>query len=269
MKEPAVVFIAIVVAFLAVSACVSDSAGPAPAAGTPVSPEEKPQYVIGVDGDYMPFTYHGCCGDLTGFDIKAARWIAERKGFNPKFVEVPWDEAIPSLRAGTIDMIYSGLTVTEEREKEVDFTRSYYTVNQSVGTRPGSAITMQDLYAGRLRIGAQAGSSGAAWVEEHLVRPGTMPAASLVLFPDLRTLTENLANGTIDASVFDAPPHERALAGRSLDIIGEIPTMEHYAVAVRKTDPELRAMMDDGLMQLMADPYWQQLLEEYNLTRDF
>jgi ABC-type amino acid transport substrate-binding protein len=45
--------------------------------------------------------------------------------------------------------------------------------------------------------------------------------------------------------------------------------MEHYAVAVRKTEPQLQAMMDDGLGQLMEDPYWQQLVQKYGLASEF
>jgi polar amino acid transport system substrate-binding protein len=268
MKEPVIVFIAIFVAVLAATGCLSAPANPAPAATTPAPQEGRPHYVIGVDSDYPPFTYRDSAGNLTGFDIEAARWIADRQGFDAEFVAVPWDRIIPELKAGTIDMIYSGMTVSQERQEGVDFTRSYYTVNQSVAIRPGSNFTMQDLYAGRLRIGAQAGTTGAAWVEENLVQSEKMPAANLVLHPDLSALTESLANGTIDASVYDAPPQERATAGKFLTIIGEIPTKEQYAVAVRKTDPQLLAVMDDGLGQLMEDPYWQQLLEKYGLVSE-
>ena len=268
MKKTAVIFIVIIIAFMAASGCVSAPTGPAPAVITPVPHDERPQYVIGFDSDYPPFTYIDSAGNLTGFDIEAARWIADRQGFDAEFVAVPWDRIIPALNAGTIDMIYSGLTVTPEREKDVNFTISYYTVNLSVAIRQGSGITMQDLYTGRLRTGTQAGSSGAVWAEENLVRSGKMPAENLVLYPDLSTLTGNLLNETIDASVFDAPPQERATAGTSLTIIGTIPTNDKYAVAVRKTDPQLLALMDDGLRQLMEDPYWQQLVQKYDLASE-
>jgi polar amino acid transport system substrate-binding protein len=266
MKGTAVVFIAIVIAFLVASGCVSAPAGPTPAAITPGPQDGRSHYVIGVDSDYPPFTYRDSAGNLTGFDIEAARWIADRQGFDVDFVAVPWDGIIPALKAGTIDMIYSGMTVTPERERDVSFTTSYYTVNLSVAIRPGSNATMQDLYAGRLRIGAQAGATGADWVEEKLVRSGKMPAANLVRYPDLSTLTGSLVNGTIDTSVNDALPQERATAGKSVTIIGSIPTNDKYAVAVRKTNPQLRAMVDDGLRQLMEDPYWQQLLQKYGLA---
>jgi polar amino acid transport system substrate-binding protein len=265
MKGTAVFVIVLLSGLLAASGCVSGPTSPAPAATTPALQEGRPHYVIGVDGDYPPFTYRDSTGNFTGFDIEAARWIADRQGFDAEFVAVQWDRIIPALQAGTIDMIYSAMTITPERQRNVDFTMPYYTVYKRIAIRSGSNITMADLYGGRVRIGAQAGTTGAAWVEENMVQSGNMPAANLVLYPDLPALTGSLANGTIDAFISDAPTQTRAIAGKPLTIIGEIPTKEQYAIAVRKTTPQIRVMMDSGLRQLREDPYWQQLLQKYDL----
>lgn len=265
MRLSAVTIFALIVMLLAGSGCVSAPGTPAPASATPSLQEVLPHYVIGVDENYPPFTYRDSGGNFTGFDIEAARWIAARQEFSAEFVAVPWDAILPALEDGSIDMVYSGMTITAERQERVRFTGPYYTVNQSIAARQGSGITMDDLYAGRLRIGAQAGTPGAAWAMDNLVIAGKMPAGDLLLYPDITTLSENLSAGAIDVSVIEAPVQERAVAGRPLFIIGEIFTNEQYAVAVRKTDPELLALMDDGLEQLMEDPHWQQLLEKYGL----
>jgi polar amino acid transport system substrate-binding protein len=265
MKGAAFMFIAIVFAILAVSGCVSAPAGPTPAT-TPVPQQGRPHDVIGVDSAFPPFTYRDTTGDLTGFDVEAARWVADRKGFDVEFVEVPWDTIIIGLDTGSIDMIWSGMSVTPQREHEVNFTTPYYSANASVAVRSGSNATMQDLYAGRLRVGTQAGSTSAAWIDDHLVQPGTMPAENLVFFPDIRALNKGLVNGTVDATVNDALQQEQATAGKTLAIIGSIPSNDRYAVAVRKSDPQLQATVDDGLRQLMNDPYWQQLEKKYGLA---
>jgi len=54
--------------------------------------------------------------------------------------------------------------------------------------------------------------------------------------------------------------------GKPLQIIGTTPAQASYAVAVRKTDPALLAKIDDGLVQLMKDPYWQQLKQKYGMA---
>ena len=265
MKGTGLLSLVLILGLLLTTGCtsVSQNAEPVPAAST--SPEARPLYRIGVDGDFPPFTTESG-GNFTGFDIEAARWIAEREGFDVTFVSVPWDTVVPSLEAGKIDIIWSGLTITEKRQGLVNFSQPYYTVNQSIAIRAGGASTMQDLYDGRLRIGAQAGSTGADWVMQTLVQRGKMPASNLTLYPDIRTLTDTLEQGTIDASIIQTPSQQRAITGRSLVIIGTVPVQDTYAVAVRKTDPELQAQVDDGLSQLMQDPYWHQLKQKYGLA---
>jgi polar amino acid transport system substrate-binding protein len=264
MKGTVPVFIALSFLLLA-AGCVSAPGSPAPQPATTTPQEVRPLYIIGVDGAYPPFTSMDSGGNFSGFDIDAARWIAEREGFDVQFVAVPWDNVVPALEKGTIDIIWSGMTVTKERQAQVNFSVPYYTVNKSIATRAGSTVTLQDLYDGRLRIGAQAGSTEADWVRDNLVLTGKMPASNLSLYPDITSLTTNLENGTVDASIIQSPSQQRVVTQRPLVIIGTILSLDRYAVAVRKTDPELLASVDDGLLALMKDTYWQQLKQKYGL----
>lgn len=265
MKRSLIVIIALVLLLVIAAGCISAPKAPAPVQTTVAPTAVRPHYIIGVDADFPPFASMDPGGNISGFDIDAARWIAERKGFDVRFVAVPWENAISELEAGRIDMIASGMTVTEKRQARVNFSHPYYAVNMSIAVRAGSNSTMQDLYDGRLRIGAQAGTNEADWVNKTLVQTGKMPASNLVLYPDSTTLTNNLENGTVDASIIQAPSQKRAVAGRQLVIIGTTPSQENIAIAVRKTDPGLQAIIDDGLLQLMKDSYWQQLKQKYGL----
>ena len=267
MKGTGIVFVTLVFLLLVAAGCVSAPKGPAPQPATITPQEVRPYYIIGVDGDFPPFTSKDAGGNFSGLDVDAARWIAEREGFQVQFVAVPWDNVVPALEAGTIDIIWSGLTITEERQAKVNFSVPYYTVNKSVAIRAGSPVTMQDLYNGRLRIGTQAGSTEADWVIKNLIQTGKMPASNLSQYPDITILTNNLENGTVDASLIQTPSQQRAVTGRPLVIIGTTPSQDMYAVAMRKTDPKLSAIMDDGLLQLMGDPYWQQLKQKYGLEQ--
>lgn len=267
MKGTVIVLVALVFLFLVAAGCVSSPESPTPQPASITPQEVRPHYIIGVDGDFPPFASKDREGNFSGLDIDAARWIAEREGFDVSFIAVPWDTVVPLLEAGEIDIIYAGMTVTEDRKARMNFSVPYYTVNQSIAVRAGSPLTMQDLYDGRLRIGTQAGSTEADWVNKTLIQTGKMPASHLFLYPDITTLTENLENGTIDASIIQTPTQKRAVHNKPLVIIGSTPSEETYAVAVRKTDPELLARMDEGLVQLMNDPYWRLLLKKYDLEQ--
>lgn len=267
MKGTVIVFIALVFSLLVTTGCVSLPNGPSAQPATTTPQEVQPHYIIGVDGDFPPFTSKESGGNFSGLDIEAARWIAEKKGFQVQFVAVPWDNIVPSLEAGTVDIIWSGMTISDERQAKVNFSKPYYTVNQSIAIRAGSPVTMQDLYNGQLRIGVQAGSTEADWVIKNLIRTGKMPASNLFQYPNITTLTNNLENGAVDASIIQTPSQQRAISGRPIVIIGTTPSQDLYAVAVRKTNPELLNIIDDGLLQLMKDPYWKQLKQKYDLKQ--
>ena len=265
MKWIVIVSITLLFSFLVITGCMSLPNGPPAQPATTTLKEVRPHYIIGVDGDFPPFTVKDNGGNFSGLDIDAARWIAEKKGLQVQFVAVPWDNIISSLEAGTIDIIWSGMTVSAERQAKVNFSKPYYSVNQSIAIRAGSHVTMQDLYNGRLRIGVQTGSTEADWVIKNLIQTGKMPASNLSQYPDITILTNNLENGNVDASIIQVPSQQRAISGRSLVIIGTTPSQDLYAVAIRKTDPKLLAIIDDGLLQMMKDPYWQQLKQKYDL----
>lgn len=265
MKESIILILAFLCCLLLAAGCICSPPGQLPATSVSTQQKETPYYVIGVDADYPPFTYRDSSGYFTGIDIEAARWIAARKGFEVEFVAVPWNQILDALLERRIDMVYSGMTITPERLEKVAFTIPYFTVTKSVAVRSDSHYTMDDLSAGRLRVGAQAGSTAEDWVEMHLVHTGIMPAGQVSLFPDVPSLASALVNGSIDASVSDTPAQQEAIAGKPLVILGEIPSSDMYAIAVRKTDFHLLTMMDEGLRELMADPYWQELLKRYGL----
>lgn len=266
MKGTASICIALVFALAVSAGCVSAPAGNTPIPATTVVQDERPHYVIGVDRDFPPFTAQDASENFTGFDIEAARWVAGREGIEVTFVAVPWDSIVPALENKTIDLVWSGMTMTESRQARVNFSVPYYSTNQSIAARAGSPFTVQDLTLGRLRVGVQEGSSEAEWVTDNLIRPGKMPTSNLSQYPDITTLTAALENGTVDVSIVQLPSQQSAIQGRPLVIIGTTPSQDTYAVAVRKTDTALLGTVNDGLVQLMNDPSWQQLKEKYRLA---
>jgi polar amino acid transport system substrate-binding protein len=226
---------------------------------------ETQAYVVGIDAEYPPYSYLDKDGNAIGFDVESMKWIAEQQGFEVTFQPTAWDGIIPALQAGKIDLIYSGMTITEERAEKVSFSIPYWKVNQSVAVHEESGYTMDDFNAGTLIIGAQRGTTGAIEVEEILIETGLMPEENLKLYDNFPLVATDLNNKRIDAAVYDTPPMLDAIADKPLIIIGEIDTGEEYGVAIRKDDTELLAMINEGLTALMDDPYWEELKEKYEM----
>lgn len=238
----------------------SSPAQPAAPATTP-----KKTLVVGIDSEYTPFSYLDSSGNPTGFDVESMKWIAQKKGYDVKFQPIAWDGIIPALQAGKVDLIYAGMTVTPERAEQVNFSSPYWVVNQDVVARTDSKITIDDVKAGKAIIGAQSGCTAAIWVDKNLISTKKIPQDQLKLYANTPLALDDLVAGRVDAVMYDDHVLKAMIAGKPVRIIGNIATNEEYGVAVRKTDTELLTTMNDGLSQLKADPYWQELITKYKM----
>lgn len=246
---------------------------PAEQTGAVVTPEaaseavvdEKPTYIVGMDGEYPPYSYIDKNGTPQGFDVESVKWIADDMGFNVKIQAIAWDGIIPALQAGKIDMVYSGMTITEERKEVVNFSDPYWKVNQSVTIHDDTNFTMSDFKAGVGKVGAQRGTTGAFWVEENLVNKSIMGPDMLVTYDNFPLVATDLQNKRIEFAIYDRPPMLDAIKNKPLHIIGEIDTGEDYGIAIRKTDTALLETMNEGLAHLMASPKWDELKMKYEM----
>jgi polar amino acid transport system substrate-binding protein len=93
-----------------------------------------------------------------------------------------------------------------------------------------------------------------------------MPAENLVTYDSFPLAAEDLKNKRIDAAIYDKPPMLDAIADKPMSIIGEINTGEEYGVAMRQDDTELIATMNEGLAELMASSYWDELQTKYEMV---
>lgn len=223
----------------------------------------KTSYIIGLDNAYKPFSYQETDGSFSGFDVESARWIANKSGLKFEFQAIMWDSMIPSLQAKKIDMVYSGMTITDERKAQVAFSKPYIKINQSIAARADSTVTADDVRAGKVVIGTQRGTTGEAWVQKNLIDTGKMPASNLKSFDNFPLAITALMNKQVDATVYDKPSTVEAIRGQNAKIIYEVNDPEWHGIAIRKEDTALLETMNKGLDQLMADPYWNELKAKY------
>ncbi len=221
--------------------------------------------VVGIDGDYSPYSFIGEDGKATGFDVESMRWIAEQMGFEVEIKPIAWDGIIPALLAKKIDLIYSGMTASPEREKVVAFSDVYWQVNQAVCVRRDEDLNVIDALVGKRKIGTQRGSSAAIWLEDNLVKKGMLSRDNLKLYDNFPLALKDLENGRIEAVMFDDIIVEKAIQGKAMKIIGTLSTGEDYAVAMRKEDKALMNKINRGLEMLMKAPKWQALKDKYNM----
>ncbi|HEU19749.1 MAG TPA: amino acid ABC transporter substrate-binding protein [Deltaproteobacteria bacterium] len=228
---------------------------------TSVSAKEK-VYINGIDANFPPFAYVDKNGVPDGFDVKAVDWIAKEMGFKVTHKPMDWDGIIPSLKARKIDFIASGMSVTDKRKQEVNFTVPYWVITQVLVVPKDSTLTVDQVFSNGNKVGVQRGTSEATWMKENLIQKGK----NFVLreYDSSPLSVEDVVNGRIIAAAMDDSPAKDAVRKRPVKILGSFGMHdENFAYAVRKQDKELLKMLNEGLKKLMADPYWEELKKTY------
>ncbi|MCL2029725.1 MAG: ABC transporter substrate-binding protein [Deltaproteobacteria bacterium] len=234
-------------------------------AGVPAlaqTPVPNKTYINGIDANFPPFASVGPDGRAVGFDVDAIDWIAKEFGFKVTHQPMEWSGIVASLKAGKIDMIASGLSVTEERKTQINYSEPYWIIKQVVLAPANTKLTPEAALTTGLKIGVQAGTSDAKAMADANGKDGRK--YELVEYANSALAAQDVANGRIDAAVMNDAPAAEAANKLGLKIIGSagIPD-ELFAVGVNQEDANTLNMINAGLAKLMADPYWQELIEKY------
>jgi polar amino acid transport system substrate-binding protein len=169
---------------------------------------------------------------------------------------------VTSLKDGKIDMIASGLSVTEERATQINFSLHYWTIKQVIIAAGDFKLSAPEALKAGLKIGVQAGTSDAKAMADTNGQDGRK--YELVEYASSALAAQDVANGRINAAVMNDAPAAEAVNKLGLKLIGSagIPD-EAFAVGVNKKDENTLKLINEGLTKLMADPYWQELIEKY------
>ena len=256
-----------VVAILTVLAgCVSTSSVAVPEYSV------RAELVLATDATFAPFHYFDDRLEITGFDIGLARLLAERAGYIPRVIAIPYDILFDELLAGSYDMVAASTGITPEREAKYLFTTSYYDTCQAALVRSGDGEPrmLADL-KGR-RVGAAGAGTSVKALE-------LLPESEHVLLSDGEA-TENiiqedgsvpvLEDGTIDALIvdeMDAIESARASNGR-LRVLSKPVALEQYGMVLAPGRDELKRKLDRALQELRADDTLANLEKRFGLNRD-
>jgi polar amino acid transport system substrate-binding protein len=235
------------------------------AAGFSAFAEDK-VYINGIDANFPPFAFVDKNGEPSGFDVDAMNWIAKEMGFSVKHQPMDWDGIIPNLVAKKIDMIASGMSITDERKQQVNFSVPYWIIKQVFVTKADSTLTVDQVKTGSKTVGVQRGTSEAEWLKEQVGKDGVN--FELRYYDSAPMAVEDVLNGRIDAAAMDDAPANDAAGKKPVKVIGTFGMHEEeFGYALRKEDTELLAKVNQGLEKLMASPHWQELIAKYELNK--
>jgi len=222
----------------------------------------KKKIVVATDATWPPMEYiDEQTKEIIGFDIDLMKEIAKAAGFEVEFKNTAWDGIFAGLAAGKYDAVMSSVTITEERKKEMDFSKPYINAGQVLIERQETqgVETLRDMVG--KKVGAQIGTTGAFEVEK-------VEGVELKTYDEIGLAFEDLVNGRIDGVVADTPVAANfALQNPTykgkLKIVGEPFTEEYYGIAVQKGNKELLDMINKGLDEVLGTPTYDALVKKW------
>ncbi|RKY00288.1 MAG: basic amino acid ABC transporter substrate-binding protein [Spirochaetes bacterium] len=222
----------------------------------------KKKIVVATDATWPPMEYiDEQTKEIIGFDIDLMKEIAKAAGFEVEFKNTAWDGIFAGLAAGKYDAVMSSVTITEERKKEMDFSKPYINAGQVLIVRQETqgVETLRDMVG--KKVGAQIGTTGAFEVEK-------VEGVELKTYDEIGLAFEDLVNGRIDGVVADTPVAANfALQNPTykgkLKIVGEPFTEEYYGIAVQKGNKELLDMINKGLDEVLGTPTYDALVKKW------
>ena len=218
---------------------------------------------MGTNAQFPPYEYYDDeTGEIVGIDAEVAAAIAAKLGMELKIEDMDFDALIPAVANGKIDMVLAGLTVTEERKQNVDFTTSYATGVQVVIVKEDSEITLDALFAegASHKIGVQQGTTGDLYCTWDIEDMGL---GSVERFKSGTDAVLALTTGKVDCVVIDNEPAKNFVAANEGLVILETEYItEDYAIALAKGS-ELTEQINAALTELIADGTIAGIIEKY------
>lgn len=260
---------------LALAACASnastDTTAPADSAAETEAPAEEAadstaasgKLTMATEATFPPYEYYD--GDaIVGIDVEVAQAIAAKLGMELEVTDIAFDSIIPGIQTGKYDMGMAGMTVTDERKEQVNFSDSYATGVQVVIVKDDSAITsVDDLFADGANtvVGTQAGTTGFIYATSDIEDAGLGTVKS---FGKTTDAVEALKNGQVDCVILDNEPAKALVAANEgLHILDTEYAVEDYAIAIAKENTDLLDKINTALAELKDDGTLQSIVDKY------
>lgn len=240
---------------LSLCACGSkDSAG--------IKTVEAGKLHMATNAAFPPYEMVKDDGSFEGIDVEIAEKIAEKLGLELVVDDMDFGSVIASVKTGKSDIAMAGLTITDERKQNVDFTDTYATGKQVIIVKEGSDIKSADDLAGH-KIGTQESTTGYAYCSAP-VEEGGFGEENVIAYTNGATAVQALVEGKVDCVVIDNEPAQKYVAANPGLIILETPFIsEEYAIGVAKDNAALRDAVNNALKELIADGTVKSIIDKY------
>jgi len=214
---------------------------------------DKKELIVGIDDKFPPMGFRDEKNEIVGFDIDLAREAITRMGYTPVFQPINWNNKTLELNKGTIDFIWNGFTITDERKKEVLFSKPYLANAQVVLIKADSSIKEKSDLKDK-KVAAQTDSSGLEALNADKDITSIM-SGKPVEYADYVSALNDLKIGRIDAIVLDLVVADYYMSKQSgtYKMMSEQLAPEQYGVGVKKGNEKLLTSLQKALDGMSED----------------
>lgn len=218
--------------------------------------------VMSTNAEFAPFEYKDG-NNIVGIDVDIAQKIADKLGVQLKINDVDFTSLVTELQTGKCDFVAAGMTVTDDRKQNVDFSDTYFDATQSIIVKSDSSIKSRTDLNGKT-VGVQEGTTGDDFCTNQ---DGTsdINVGQVKRYNKATDAVTDLLNGRVDAVVIDDFPAQKLVSQNSDKLVklSDALTVEEYAIAVQKGDTQLLKDINTVLEEMKNDGELDAIIQKY------
>ena len=217
----------------------------------------KGKLTMSTNAAFPPYEMTTDSGDFEGIDVEVAGAIAKKLGLELQIDDMDFDAALLAAQQGKSDIVMAGVSVTEERQKVMEFSTSYATGVQVIIVKEGSDIASADDLEGKM-IGTQRGTTGSIYCSDDYGDD------HVTMYDNGLTAVQALNNGQVDCVVIDSEPAKKFVeANPGLKILDTEYVSEDYAIGMGKGNTALLDAVNAAIEELEADGTIDAIVAKY------
>ncbi|GAB3437809.1 basic amino acid ABC transporter substrate-binding protein [Actinophytocola sediminis] len=211
---------------------------------------------------YKPFEYEEG-GEVIGFDIDLVDLVAKKLEAEQEIIDTPFDgiQSGTDFNTGKCDLSSAGMTITDDRKENIDFSDPYFDATQALVTKKGANITDLAGLNGK-RLGVQNSTTGQTYGQENA------KGAEVVVYEDLGLLLTAVETGQVDAGINDnGVLYDWVKEKTDYEVTAEFDTGEQYGIGVRKGNTALLEVINEALAEAKESGEYDKIYEKWFGTK--
>ena len=223
--------------------------------------QQRGKIIIGLEGDWAPWSFVGEDDELTGYDVEVAKAIAEKLGVEAEIIPAEWDGLFAGMDAGRYDIVVNGVEMTEEREEKYDFTDPYAYIRTALIVRGDNDTihTFEDL------DGKKTANSIASTYMNLAESYGATCYGVETLDETLTMVLQGQADATLNAIV-SFTDYMAQHPDSNLKVVATTEEASNVAIPMRKsTEQEDTSTLMDAINQAIAELREEGILSELSI----